>query len=627
LAIDRTAILRNAETLARQGKLESAAAEYRRVVDDNPRDWTTANTLGDLYLRLQKTDKAVEQFTRIADHLAAEGFLPRAGALYKKILKLKPDDEQALVQMAEIARGQGLIADARAYLTTVLERRQGRRDKKGVADVRVRLGALDPSDIDTRLVGARARADVGDVKGAVRDLQEIAADLTKQGKEPDAFKLLQEAARLDPRDRELRGRIARAAVARGDLAVASQYLTAEIAGDDPDLLMVVAGIGLRSQTPEGEQEGLAIAGRLLEHHPERREQVARLAWSVARERPDAAYAVMRLIVDATVTRGDATAAASALQEFARHAPAYIPALLRLMEVSIEAGLESIMHSAQAQLADAYLAAGMAAEALFLAEDLVAREPWEPANIERLRMALELSGEPDPTGLIAERLSGRQPFMTTDVMTEESYFPPEAAGAEVEPPAPPPAPASAPAATAHAEAETVEVDLSIVLDEGDAPPPAAPAAEPPPADEAADLEQVFARLRGEAARGSAAAADAHYRRALSLRETGDLDGAVAAAEEASRAPALRFAAAGLLGRMFRERGGLPQAIEWFERAAEAPAPSPDDRHALLYDFAETLELAGETARALAVCLELQAEADGYRDVGARVDRLSKVQARG
>ena len=37
--------------------------------------------------------------------------------------------------------------------------------------------------------------------------------------------------------------------------------------------------------------------------------------------------------------------------------------------------------------------------------------------------------------------------------------------------------------------------------------------------------------------------------------------------------------------------------------------------------------GEVARALAICLELRAEAGDYQDVAMRVDRLAKVQARG
>ena len=48
-----------------------------------------------------------------------------------------------------------------------------------------------------------------------------------------------------------------------------------------------------------------------------------------------------------------------------------------------------MYQTQAHLTDAYLATGQAAEARVIAEDLVAREPWEAAHIERFRRALVL----------------------------------------------------------------------------------------------------------------------------------------------------------------------------------------------------------------------------------------------
>ena len=53
---------------------------------------------------------------------------------------------------------------------------------------------------------------------------------------------------------------------------------------------------------------------------------------------------------------------------------------------------------------------------------------------------------------------------------------------------------------------------------------------------------------------------------------------------------------MLGRLYLERSDTRQAVEWFERAAEAPAPTPDAGRALLYDLAETLErLASTRAR--------------------------------
>ncbi len=126
MPIDRVAALRNAEKLLRQGKLEPAIVEYLRIVDDQPRDLNSTNTLGDLYVRAGQVDKALEQFLRIAGILFEDGFLPKAAALYKKILKLKPDHEPALLQAAEIAASQGLLADARTYFNAVAERRRAR---------------------------------------------------------------------------------------------------------------------------------------------------------------------------------------------------------------------------------------------------------------------------------------------------------------------------------------------------------------------------------------------------------------------------------------------------------------------------------------------------------------------
>ena len=757
--IDRTAILRNAEKLLRQGKLDLAIAEYLRVVEEQPRDWNTANVLGDLYIRAGQIDKAVEQYTRIADSLAEEGFLPKAGALYKKILKIKPDHEHALIQGAEIASSQGLLADARSYLNTVAERRRSRGDARGAAQIRIRLGNLDPADFEARATAARARVEIGDTPGALRDLKEIAAELTEKSRDAEAIEVLREAAglspddeelrerllavyigagdfarardcastapqfkalaaaleakghpdhalealrqaaRLEPDDAELKATLARAFVARGDLATAAEYLTVESAGSDPRLLLTVAEMRLRGGRID---EGVEIIKRLLAEDPSRREDIALLGWSVAEQAPDAGFRIVELAADTAVAQGDWAGAAAALQEFVTRVTGHVPALMRLVEICVDGGLEATMYSAQGQLADAYIEAGAAAEARFIAEDLVAREPWERTNVERFRRALVLLGEPDPDALIAERLSGQSPFTSTDLSFGD--LPPfEETPAEVPPPPEPitvpaakgtkgpraaepepdvDAPAAADAARAAAapapkpggakkggrkgkregaeesghfalssnaidlesilgefesparedkKNENAEVDLSVVLDDfkrGASQPAATPVAPKPPPGAAAgdDLNGVFERLRDQASK-QVDAAEAELKKGLALRKAGKIDDAIAALQAASRAPKLRFQTASLLGRIYVERKALPQAIEWFERAAQAPAPTAADGHLLLYELADALEGVGEVARALAVCLELQADAGDYRDVSARVDRLSKVQTRG
>lgn len=177
MSIDRAATLRSAEKLLRQGKLDQAIAEYLRVVEDQPRDWNTANILGDLFVRAGKTDKAIEQYVAAADSLSDEGTLAKAAALYRKILKLRPEHEHALLQCAEVAATQGVLVDARNYLKAVAERRQARGDQRGVAQITIRLASLDPNDFAARRAGARARLEVKDLAGAVRDLREIAVEL------------------------------------------------------------------------------------------------------------------------------------------------------------------------------------------------------------------------------------------------------------------------------------------------------------------------------------------------------------------------------------------------------------------------------------------------------------------
>ena len=361
MAIDRVALIRNAENFLRQGKLDQAIAVYRRIVDDQPRDWNTANLLGDLYLQAGQIDTAVTEYRRVADSLSQEGFLAKAGAIYRKILKTHPHDEHALLRAADIAAAQKLVVDARAHLNTVYEQRRDRGDMAGAQEIIVRIAALDP-----------------------------------------------EAA--------LSSRLA--------------HIESQVSGS-------------RDAQPEDD----------------------------------------RLPVDVE-----------------------LPAVV------------------------------------------------EPATGKTARV---------------------------DVPAED---------------------------------EIIETAPMV----SPSPPQPAPR----------DLDDFFSDLREEAAlRSTKKEPEEELSIGLAFYDAGELDLAVPRLEAASRAPACRFTATATLGRICVGRGDAWQAIEWFERAAEAPAPTSSEGHRLFYELADALEGVGEVARALAVCLELQAEAGDFKDVAARIDRLTKVQAGG
>ena len=634
MPIDRSATLRNAEQLLRQGKVAAAIAEYVQVVEDFPRDWTTANTLGDAYARGGQIDKAVEQFIRVADGLSADGFFPKAAALYKKALKLKPDFEPALWKAAEIAATQGILADARAHLKSIEQKRTAAGDEPGAVRARIRMDTLDPVNFAARRRAAAARAGLGEAAQAVEDLLAVARDQADLKQLGGAVETLSDAARLAPDNADINRRLFDIHVDAQDFAQARTYAATseqlrqladaldgagradealelrtdaarlEPGGDPADRLTLVA-----VEICQGRgDEAVAIALELLQTDSAWRERILAVALEAA-EHTASAFRCAQLIADCHAVDGDWPAAADAVAAFADRAPQYVPAHERLVEICEDGLLDTRLTFALGRLSDAYLAGGLAEQARSAAEELVAREPWEPENVERFRRALVLLNEPDPDAVIAARLSGEPPFVSTVLDPARAVAPAGHVTA-----------AGAGPAKASAMAEEQETDLHLDLD---VEAQAMPAAPPVP-----DLDDVFVQLRSQVSKQSVLdAAQSEYRRALALKNAGDLDGCVDALLVAARTPALRFAAGSLLARVYKERGQTAEALDWFERAAQAPAPSPGDYHEVLFELVEGFEAAGNVTRALAVGLELQADAGSYRDVDARVDRLSKVQARG
>jgi tetratricopeptide (TPR) repeat protein len=164
----------------------------------------------------------------------------------------------------------------------------------------------------------------------------------------------------------------------------------------------------------------------------------------------------------------------------------------------------------------------------------------------------------------------------------------------------------------------EVDLTSALFAGDIDP-----GQPEQAPHS--LDEVFTRARDHSGhQPEEEEAAEHLNMGKASIERGMFEEAVRALEQAVRSPRQRFEAAALLGRLYRDRHEPAAAIDWMERAAEAPARSAEEGRALLYDLGVMLEDSKENARALAIYMEIMADAGQYRDVQARIDRLSRVE---
>ena len=638
MSIDRESALRQAEKLHREGRLDLAIAAYVRLVEAQPRDWNTINMLGDLYLRAGDVDRGVAQFVQIADHLFSEGFFPKAAALYKKTLKAKPDHEHTLLRLAEIAAVQELLADARAYLRKLWELRSERGDERGAADCLVRLATLPQADAETILTGARVSRALGDTEQAVTLFRAAVEELQKAGRDAAALDALGQLVALQPSDiaqrRDLVGRY----VAAGQLEQAGLLLDAETAGHDPVLLLALGQIQLARKD---DAAACATLTRFIAAAPERSADVLRLAGELGRagEAPRA-FTCTEIVVDDAVLRGDWDKAIDVLQQFLVHGP-HLPALEKLVQVAIDAGHEDVLQESRERLAEAYLETGHGPEAQSVAEVLFAAATDSAVHAARLRRALEISGVEDPDAAlqaIRARLSEKsvmavapesEPDIAADVEglaieVDTSAFTVSGVGEDLLDLGPTPvvdSQAEVPRASELAN-QPVEIDLSDALAAIGGSAGAAAGGRPAAG---ASLEAVFEAMRPRGADYRTVAEGAElYERGVRRLEDGEVRDGLADLAEAARVPAFRFPAAARLGREYVGRGHAHAGIEWLERAAEMPAPTRAAGLAVLYDLGVALDAVGESTRALAVMMEIEADEPNYRDVRQRLEVLTRAE---
>ena len=141
----------------------------------------------------------------------------------------------------------------------------------------------------------------------------------------------------------------------------------------------------------------------------------------------------------------------------------------------------------------------------------------------------------------------------------------------------------------------------------------------------DLESVLNAMRPRSADyHTVTDAASVYERGLQRLERGQVKEGLEDLEAAARVPAMRFPAAARLGREYIARGQPQAGIEWLERAADMPAPSREAGLAVLYDLGVALDTIGESIRALAVLIEIQADDPAYRDVPQRLEVLARLE---
>ena len=209
MALDRRHVLEAAEKALLQGRLPAAIAEFERLLQDSPDDAALLNRVGDLYLRSNRNDRGIAVFLRLATHYRNKGFDPKAAAIYKKVLKLEPLQDEAREGLARLALDQGMVRDAQETLREGARLHAARSDwQRAVAWERRALDARPDDWEGHRALASRLRG-AGDLAGAVRVQLRAACGLIRARQLEEALAMCREAMASAPLDAEAPALLAR----------------------------------------------------------------------------------------------------------------------------------------------------------------------------------------------------------------------------------------------------------------------------------------------------------------------------------------------------------------------------------------------------------------------------------
>ncbi|MFY9550510.1 MAG: tetratricopeptide repeat protein, partial [Thermoanaerobaculia bacterium] len=459
MAVNREQVLQSAEKLLARGKLDQALKEYLRVLEDNPKDISTLNKVGDLYVRMNRPGESIPYFTRIADFYSKDGFFLKAIAIFKKINKIDPAQLEVYDKLADLYHKQGLVQDARSQYQVLADHYQKNNRLPEAIGVYKKMAAIDPGDmrIQVRLADLYRSANQRDQ--AVMQYGLLGSMLLKRGAHDEAAQVFQKALEISPNDLEAQKNLVRSLLAQKNTDAAMAVLKAAPRTAESMALFAEAQMemGQRAEAVRTAEQAIQLDADA---------EAPRLFLSrfrVQEQALDKAVAAVGPIVDAAVSRKQFAKANEYLEPILASDPSQPAALAKMAQV-----LEA--EGNRPALAKVFLTLGSVAEKrndTAGALDYYRRAvDADPSNAEAATRAKDI-GPPveTPSAAAAEAEEGPAEYQELVIDLEDS--------ASVHAPQP--------------KVPSIEWDEKVAAAPVEAPPPV-PVAAPAPADEAAPAEE-------------------------------------------------------------------------------------------------------------------------------------------
>jgi tetratricopeptide (TPR) repeat protein len=329
---DKARIFELAERQVKAGRTEEAIAEYKKLLSGDAPDMSINNIIGDLYIRLGRTEEAVKAFQAVAGYYESKSYYSQALAIYKKITKIDPDNVVMLVRLGDLLISQGFSAEAkREYLKAEQTLRREKRVKE-LMFLYNKLIRMEPDNIAFKLSLAELLRQEGFIDEAVVQLNDAAEIHLKREELAPAEKIVEQARNLKSADQRTLTNLIEI-LKKSDRRKRALEVVADILRKDQENVHFQTLMG-SLHLDEGElDKAESVLSRLVAVHPnETRARIKLGKVYVQQGRPEKAYELFEPLIAGMIKKQKEDKAVGLLGILLGGDRLYLPALEKLAAI-------------------------------------------------------------------------------------------------------------------------------------------------------------------------------------------------------------------------------------------------------------------------------------------------------
>lgn len=404
MSLNKSKALRTAEKYVLQGKIPAAIDEYRKVVDADPTDLTTINTLGDLYVRAGRIQDAIHNFSRIAESYRESGFTLKAIAMLKKISKLDPTNIDTAMKLANLYSQQGLLVEARQQYLQVADAYARAGQTRKALDAYQKIADLDPSNTSVRMKLAEIYSRERMTEQAHEAFIMAGAEFMRKGDIEQALNANLKALTIDPESRQALTAIATIYTQQGqpDRAINILCDAFEKNPGDVELLTILGRTYLSAGMMDDAERTFLSLVELDRNRYHYLLEVGRRFLQMGDL--DRAAEQIDGCLDVLITKREEDKAIDFLRRVLDRDMNHIGSLKRLAQIFMRIREDHNLIATLNSLAESAMRKGSDSEAIAALKELVRLEPDEPMHRQRL-YNLGISDVADGDGADVVRATG------------------------------------------------------------------------------------------------------------------------------------------------------------------------------------------------------------------------------